>query len=69
MVLYLVDELARMLQTHSNGKGLSLNLYPGICKITIYVACGMSCSKNDRPVKLFSICRADTHDSATIRRK
>ena len=51
MVLYLVDEVGRMLQANTNGQSLRLDVNAALCKVAIDIACRMACSKDDGTVK------------------
>ena len=48
MILYLVDELGRMLQAHADGDALGLDGDTGLSQIAIDIAGRMACGQNHR---------------------
>ena len=57
MILYLVYQLRRMLQSDAYCYALCLYLYAGMSKITIDITCRMTCSENHRTIiSLVTFC-------------
>lgn len=48
VILYLVNQLRRMLKAHTDGDALRLNLYLRLGEIAVDVACGVARGENDR---------------------
>ena len=51
VVLYLVYQFRRMLQTHANGNTLGLHLYATVSQIAVDITGRMTCSQDDRSEK------------------
>lgn len=49
MILYLVDEMSGMLQTHTHSDAFGLDLNPGGCEIAIHITRTVTCGQDDWP--------------------
>ena len=61
MILYLVDAMRRMLQSHPHGNALRLNFYAIGIEPRIHITGRMTCSQDDRTPKLLTRLRENAH--------